>query len=276
MPKFGTIVAKTLNNLQTTSATTTSPKAPSAATGLRPGGPGLPTTRSSLPRLAEAIEGSNPDTTDRSLEASLTSLIGSRPEPIWEDRGNETSGWDGVVMGFTMPPLDSETRARALGLAESSLMPMSASECIDLLVELKLLTKARPEQAVDQEAQLLLYGKKLAEYPADVVRKVLTTQPNILLWWPAWAELKERLDLYSQRRCRLIEALRNGKSSQTSSTSATSSTSPPVDPATLAKARAILEGYKARKRESENMVEPTPEEMAKRRQELIDQCEQSA
>jgi hypothetical protein len=57
----------------------------------------------------------------------------------------------------------------------------------------------------------LLYGKKLAEYPADIVRKVLTTQPNILMWWPSWAELKERLDIFAARRQRLLDAVKGKK-----------------------------------------------------------------
>lgn len=211
MQKIGVTALKTLANLQATSATTTPQKAQSAAIGRHPGGRGLPTIKSSLPSVEMALQGSNPDTTDRSLEASLTSLIGSKPEPVWEDKITETGGWNGVVTGFKLPAMSETKWASALALAESSLRPMSAGEIIDLLIEMKLLTKARPEQAKDQEAQLLLYGKKLAEYPADIVRKVLTTQPNILMWWPSWAELKERLDIFAARRQRLLDAVKGKK-----------------------------------------------------------------
>jgi hypothetical protein len=211
MQKIGVTASKTLANLQATSATTIPQRAPLAATGRPRGAPGLPTTRSSLPSVETALQGSNPDTTDRSLEASLSLLLGSKPVPLWEDKITETGGWDGVVSGFKLPAMSETKRASALALAESSLKPMSAGEIIDLLIELKLLTKARAEQAKDQEAQLLLYGKKLAEYPADIVRRVLTTQPNILMWWPSWAELKERLDLFAVRRQRLLDALKTSK-----------------------------------------------------------------
>lgn len=211
MQKLAAITQRISNGLPSISATTTSQKEPSARTGMQAGGRGLPTIRSSLPSVETALQGSNPDTTDRSLEASLTSLIGSKPEPVWEDKITETGGWNGVVTGFKLPAMSETKWASALALAESSLRPMSAGEIIDLLIEMKLLTKARPEQAKDQEAQLLLYGKKLAEYPADIVRKVLTTQPNILMWWPSWAELKERLDIFAARRQRLLDAVKGKK-----------------------------------------------------------------
>jgi hypothetical protein len=266
MQKIAAITQRISNGLPSISATTTSPREPSARIGMQAGGRGLQTTPSSLPSVETALRGSNPDTTDRSLEASLTSLIGSKPVPVWEDKITETGGWDGVVSGFKLPAMSETKRASALALAESSLRPMSASECIDLLVELKLLTKARPEQARDQEAQLLLYGKKLAEYPADIVRRVLTTQPNILMWWPSWAELKERLDLFSARRQRLLDALKNPPAPKQS----TEAWKPPVLPDAVQK---IVDEKRARQAEAKAMVEPTPEEMERRRLELLAMCE---
>lgn len=265
MQKIGATLSRTLGNLPATSATITSQKAPLAAIGPRPGAPGSPMIRSSLPSVETALRGSNPDTTDRSLEASLTSLIGSKPVPVWEDKITETGGWDGVVSGFKLPAMSETKRASALALAESSLKPMSASECIDLLVEMKLLTKARPEQARDQEAQLLLYGKKLAEYPADIVRKVLTTQPNILMWWPSWAELKERLDLFAARRQRLLDALKKPPQANP----ATEAWKPPVLPDAVQKA---VDEQRARKAEAKAMTEPSAEEMERRRVELLAMC----
>lgn len=202
------------SNSPATGAARTLPAVASRPIGMQRGV--VTSTATPPPSLPAALAASNPDATDRSLEASLTLLIGSRPVPIWQDRATD-AGWDGAVMGFRFPAMSEATLARATALVESSLTPMTPSECIDLLVAMKLLTKARPEQAKDQEAQLVIYGRKLAEYPADVVRKVLTTQPDVLTWWPAWAELKERLDLHSRRRRRLLESLRTGKSSLNSS-----------------------------------------------------------
>ena len=132
-------------------------------------------------------------------------------------------------------------------------------------MELKLLTKARPEQARDQEAQLLLYGKKLAEYPADIVRRVLSTQPNILMWWPSWAELKERLDLFAARRQRLLDAIKTKPQPKP----AVEAWKPPVLPDAVQK---IVDEKRARKAEGMAMTEPSPEEMERRRVELLAMC----
>lgn len=212
----------------------------------------------------------NPDNTDRALEASLTSLLGSRPVPIWEDRVSE-GGWDGVVTGYRLPALSQDLQAKALAIAEKSLTPMTQSECFGLLGELRLLVPPVNMSEETMEAQLGLYARKLAEYPADVVRRVLATQPNISRWWPAWSELKERLDLFSARRRKLLEALKT-PTCQTSRTSSDASPQPPCDPELWAQAQAILAARRERKAEAEAMSEMTPEELEHRRQEIIAQC----
>lgn len=145
---------------------------------------------------------------------------------------------------------------------------MSPAECVGLLGEIKLMTAARPEQAQDLEAQLMLYARKLAEYPADVVRKVLTTQAEHCRWWPTWAELKERLDPLNPRRGAIQDALMKPQP-------APSTTPRPVERAVSPEAQAILDAY-ARKRESEAnpapITEPTPEEMERRRLNLLAMC----
>jgi hypothetical protein len=144
---------------------------------------------------------------------------------------------------------------------------MSPAECVGLLGEIKLMTAARPEQAQDLEVQLMLYARKLAEYPADVVRKVLTTQAEHCRWWPTWAELKERLDPLNPRRGAIQDALMKPQPAPTP-------TAPKVERAVTPEAQAILDAY-ARKRESEAtpIAEPTPEEMERRRLELLAMCQ---
>jgi len=161
-----------------------------------------------LAQLARAVAGQDPDLTDQTLAAQLRLLLGSKPRPIWKDNVN-VADWEGTISGFQMPHMDQATRSRALALVESSLAPMNGKkECFALLGELKLLTKARAEDLHDQEAQLRLYARKLTEYPADIVRKVLTTQPSIMPWWPAWCELQARLEKDLNLRRSLLEALR--------------------------------------------------------------------
>lgn len=229
----------------------------------------MQTTSVSLPA---ALAQANPDQTDRALEASLTSLLGSKPVPIWEDKVSE-GGWDGVVTGYRLPKMTAAVTAQAIALAEKSLMPMTQNECIGLLGELRLLVPPVNMTEQTMEAQLLLYSRKLSEYPADVVRKVLTTQPNMSRFWPSWSELKERLDIFTARRLRLLDALKSPTTCPTSRTSS-AAPEPPTDPELWAKAQAILAARRERKADAETMPDMTPEELEAKRAEVLAQCEQ--
>ena len=85
--------------------------------------------------------------------------------------------------------------------------PMPRSDMLKSLAVLRAMTAKRPETDDDQELQFNAYARALAEYPADVTRYVLETQPGLSKWWPAWAELAERLDRLSNRRKRMLDAL---------------------------------------------------------------------
>lgn len=84
---------------------------------------------------------------------------------------------------------------------------MTGEMCLDLLTELKALTRPSQGTTADLEAQMVAYLKRLMDYPADVTRYVLTTQPDFSPWWPAWAELKDRLEMFTVRRRMMLEAL---------------------------------------------------------------------
>jgi hypothetical protein len=90
---------------------------------------------------------------------------------------------------------------------EIALMPMPPRECIELLTELKATTVQRAEQAHDIRGQMAIYAKKLSAYPADIVRKVLTTQAERSRWWPTWFELLERINDIGQDRALLKKAM---------------------------------------------------------------------
>lgn len=176
----------------------------------------LETQLPTLPQaLREVVLDSDPAKTDRVLGESLTSLLGSKPKAVWSDK-TTTHGWDGDLVGYKLPAMTEEKRTQALHLVDQSLMPMTQSECFGLLGELKLTTMSRADQGHDLEAQLKIYARKLQEFPADVVRHVLTSQSSHSKWWPTWAELKDRLDFGLRRRLKLKEALT--KSSITSPT----------------------------------------------------------
>jgi hypothetical protein len=60
------------------------------------------------------------------------------------------------------------------------------------LAELSVLVVSRASDEMSGELRLVAYAKRLAGYPADIVRQVLLG----ITWrfWPSWAELKEELD----------------------------------------------------------------------------------
>lgn len=78
-----------------------------------------------------------------------------------------------------------------------------------LLTRMHTETKTRPEHEFDLQAKLQVYAENLAAYPADVVRHVLRTQSSVGVFWPAWAELKDRLEMHASYRARLLHALEN-------------------------------------------------------------------
>lgn len=277
-----TLVSTTAKSPQTLpiSSPTGQGQNPHQTTPAKPIGSGLTATTSAITptkSLPAALAADNPNITDRALEACLPPSVKTSKREIWEDKSTPEWGWDGELTRIEWAQDLPETdRQRALQTVQQSLMPMTGAECQKALAKLRLMTKVRNESTEDIRLTLMFYEEELRNYPADVVRHVLSTQKNLSPWWPAWSELKERLDLYSARRRRLLEALKNGKTSQPSSINGTSSTTPPVDPALMAEARRLLAERDARKREAESLQEPTPEEMEKRRQELIQQCEASA
>lgn len=76
-----------------------------------------------------------------------------------------------------------------------------------MLTKLKVMTTTRAEDVDDIKLVVGVYLEALSEYPADVVRHVLTTHAKMSKWWPSWQELAERLDLHTERRHRLSEIL---------------------------------------------------------------------
>ena len=152
MQRLGALAQTISQQSQNISTPTTPPKAQPASPGKPLGGRGLPITTASIPAaLAEA----EPFATDKLLQAWLTSLIGSKPSPVWADRMTGAE-WDGELTGYRLPAMTEDERAKATAMVAKSLTPMIASECFGLLGEMKLLTKCRPEQAHDRVAQLRL------------------------------------------------------------------------------------------------------------------------
>lgn len=93
-------------------------------------------------------------------------------------------------------------------MVRGACQPMARREILAGLSRLRTLTAARKEDTDDMQWTLETYADELEEYPGDVVAYVLRTQHKVDRWWPAWAELAERLDRESARRFTLRDALR--------------------------------------------------------------------
>ena len=158
--------------------------------------------------LGRALTLDDPKATDKLLEACLPPSVKTSAREIWVDKGTMETGWDGELMTIEMTePVPQQDRLKALQIVDKSLTPITSAECQKALAKLRLMTKVRAESTEDIRLTLTFYAEELRRYPGDVVRKVLSTQANMSPWWPAWSELKDRLDLYTRKRKKLHEAL---------------------------------------------------------------------
>lgn len=292
MQSIGSQAAKLVNTLENSTSQTTRPtessanspsisgektlRDPSKRTGTALAAAGLHARP--LPSLPAALAASKPEETDRALEASLPPSVKTSKREIWEDRGTAEHGWDGAITAIEWTKdLPEADRLKALQMVDHSLTPITGAECQKALAKLRYMTKVRNESTEDIRLTLMFYAEELAKFPGDVVRYVLDTQKNISPWWPAWSELKERLDLYTAKRRRLRDALTSARRSQNTSQDRRQFVDRPtalgVDPATMAQAQKIVAERAARKRESEQMTEPTPEEFAEMKRKFIAECE---
>ena len=201
MRQLATLIPTPSEILSSRSATTTPPSKPSAPTGQQTGGRGLATTSTSTAQdLGRALTRDDPSRTLELVRALFPPEIRSSLKPVFRER-------EGIERYEMTGPAGPTAIAQAKEILARSLTPMSGNECLDLLTELKAMTRPTPGTTDDVEAQLTAYLKRLMQYPADVVRKVLTTQADQSPWWPAWSELKERLEVHTYRRRMMLSAL---------------------------------------------------------------------
>ena len=104
-------------------------------------------------------------------------------------------------------PLPQDEHQKALAAVKATLSTVNGAECRKLLAEMKYLTRQRAESTEDIAAQIEIYARRLEAFPADIVRYVIRTQTDESPWWPAWSELKARLDPLMVARRRKLAAL---------------------------------------------------------------------
>jgi len=103
---------------------------------------------------------------------------------------------------------DLEALGKALHSYERACLPAPEKALYQSLTLLKVKTKSAQASTDDIKFQMQIYARELQRYPADVALHVLKTQADWETFWPAWAELRERLEHYASRRQERLEALR--------------------------------------------------------------------
>lgn len=157
MRSIAAIASRISHELPSTSATTTSPKAPSAKPGTPPGEPGLPTKPASLP---ECLRGKAPVLTGTEPLPLLKTL--AQWQPMYDPPGT---------------PAELSTVSSAL---QRGLMPASPLQYQQAERDLKTWMKGFGIQSADPEAVLLAYRKTLAHLPPDLL--TLAVERIIAKW----------------------------------------------------------------------------------------------
>jgi len=125
-----------------------------------------------------------------------------------------TYGYDEEVLRYEVDPggADSEELEQALVAYERACLPMPDQWTNEELAKLKARTVSRQQDQEELSLMLRVYADDLAEWPADVVKEVLRTQPKVSKFWPTWYELEERLKLKAWKRLKKRDALRRAVS----------------------------------------------------------------
>lgn len=95
----------------------------------------------------------------------------------------------------------------ALRVINASLAPASVHQIEEWLAVLSVKTVPRVDSVGRTELMVSTYAGHLREYPADVVRYVLSSWSS--KWWPTWGELAERLDELTDQRLMIRDHLRD-------------------------------------------------------------------
>ena len=137
--------------------------------------------------------------TEEILEASLPASIVSSISPVLN------SDYD--VLAFTVEgPVAIDDIQSAIETIEEFSRPASAREIGELIAMVYAMTAQRNQDQITMDLAITSFGRKLMEYPADVVRETMTKWPDRSTWFPAWHDLKGELD-WRNNRAKMRSAL---------------------------------------------------------------------
>lgn len=157
-----------------------------------------PHTRIATSTSAESLSRLSTGQADRALREWLRPYAVLRPvyspnlkilEPIqYRAEGGRLEEARAFLEQFLLP---ADPRTISLALTEMTL----------------LLSKAKGEDPQTEEMRAALYMSRLSAYPADVVTAVCRAWADSNKFWPAWAELNERLEARMVERRKMLAAL---------------------------------------------------------------------
>lgn len=167
-------------------------QAASSSIGRLRGGTGsvvpLTTVEPDLPAaVEEAVATGDPRAVDKALIASLprtlSSLVSIATNADYEPIGLTIANVDIV-------PLDD--LRTGLALVVRCLRPTLASYIAQQMAACDMVTKARPEHAMDTKARIAVFVEDLREFPADVVAEAFKFWRRTETWSPTVVDIRER------------------------------------------------------------------------------------
>lgn len=131
-------------------------------------------------------------------------------EPVYDDRIGD-HGWDGQIVGFRLPEQitddQREAARQALGWYTASCGPLDP---VSLAHELAVLRERMAHRKSDPQGWSLELDSlidDLADYPADIVVRVIRDHRKRGVWWPRSGELVPEIERQCAVRGRIIDAL---------------------------------------------------------------------
>ena len=120
--------------------------------------------------------------TDKAIQASLPSSVISKVTERVDKEYN--------LQGYRIGGLTKDEIDVAIQVINKYCEPLPPRDLDELLGVLYVKTKQAKQDQSDLKAAIQIYARGLSEYPADIVREVLTKWGDNNIWWPSWSELK--------------------------------------------------------------------------------------
>lgn len=149
--------------------------------------------------------------------ATMAVLVRSLPDTVSQavvaDWGPMTypaeGGYKKQFLGWKldgpMPPKSDLSQARLC--LTTSLSPMGDDECVDLLANLKLVSRPQQLSADEHGMQIRIYSREMRQHPADAVRHELIEWGRNNDFFPTLRELLLAIDRSCGRRRSLLHKI---------------------------------------------------------------------